>query len=685
MVNSDKFIQIYVSYVENDIKQFGKLIRHLKNISKTKNIKFLSHKDVISGATTDNEISRFIQEASIILILMSTNYLASTSYEQEEVQESLKRPNDVRIIPIIVAPCFWKESPFHHLTPLPERGEPISQYRDRETAWLEVEEGIRQVIDDMSGNSTRRTENSDNNSFPVDPSQQTYRKVFARVSPPGSPDRVSARDEEVNFDTNHSHSSSSQEEQSKTEVVPPLTRPIPPILQGEKSFLTRRRLLIGGGVTAVIAGIGGATLYSISHFSASSSFKSHLSSPTNTSATPSSTTSTNSSLPSSKSPAASWTSFGSNAQNTRYKDQEHGLHPTRKIAWSYSTGGAIQSSAAVADGVAYVNSFDGFLHAIKDGKPLWSYDTSQDVVSGSWESKLNCSSPTVINSIVYFGSRTGFLYALDAKTGKVKWKQKTGGLILASPIVVNNIVYIVSFDGKIYAFDAISGEQKQSPAHVGDDRYIASPAVDGDSIYIASQDTHVYALDLGSFGPNWVSPQLGIISATPAIDRDHVYVCARSKADRTSQTLYALKKNDKGRIDWPFHMSGSSTSESEEQANNISFDSSPAIAYDKVYIGSNNGNLYAIDTKTGTQAWSYKTDGSIYSSPTVADGVVYVGSNDGNIYAVNAQTGDKLWKLPMRILNSHRNLLIASPTVVQGWLYIGCTNSEFYALPPSSN
>lgn len=111
----------------------------------------------------------------------------------------------------------------------------------------------------------------------------------------------------------------------------------------------------------------------------------------------------------------------------------------------------------------------------------------------------------------------------------------------------------------------------------------------------------------------------------------------------------------------------------------------PAIADETVYIGSNDGNLYAINTKTGKQIWSYKTDGSIYSSPTVTDGIVYVGSNDGYIHAVDAKIGNKLWKLPMRIFNSHRNFLIASPTVVQGRLYIGCVNNVFYALSPSNN
>ena len=50
-----------------------------------------------------------------------------------------------------------------------------------------------------------------------------------------------------------------------------------------------------------------------------------------------------------------------------------------------------------------------------------------------------------------------------------------------------------------------------------------------------------------------------------------------------------------------------------------------------VYVGSGDGNVYALNASTGAQLWSYPT-GTSLSSPAVANGVVYVGSNDGNIY-----------------------------------------------------
>ncbi|MCJ7606054.1 MAG: PQQ-like beta-propeller repeat protein, partial [Dehalococcoidales bacterium] len=62
--------------------------------------------------------------------------------------------------------------------------------------------------------------------------------------------------------------------------------------------------------------------------------------------------------------------------------------------------------------------------------------------------------------------------------------------------------------------------------------------------------------------------------------------------------------------------------------------SSPAVEGQVVYIGSYDGNLYAIDRSTGEQLWQISTDGRITSSPAVANGMVYVGSHDGVFYAI---------------------------------------------------
>ena len=64
--------------------------------------------------------------------------------------------------------------------------------------------------------------------------------------------------------------------------------------------------------------------------------------------------------------------------------------------------------------------------------------------------------------------------------------------------------------------------------------------------------------------------------------------------------------------------------------------SSPTVLDGVVYVGSEDGNVYAADAATGALRWSYQTGAGVHSSPTVLDGVVYIGSGDSYLYALDA-------------------------------------------------
>ena len=64
--------------------------------------------------------------------------------------------------------------------------------------------------------------------------------------------------------------------------------------------------------------------------------------------------------------------------------------------------------------------------------------------------------------------------------------------------------------------------------------------------------------------------------------------------------------------------------------------SSPVVADGRAYVGSYDGNLYAVDVDTGEEVWRFETDDRIDGTPAVVDGVVYVGSGNGTLYALDA-------------------------------------------------
>ena len=89
----------------------------------------------------------------------------------------------------------------------------------------------------------------------------------------------------------------------------------------------------------------------------------------------------------------------------------------------------------------------------------------------------------------------------------------------------------------------------------------------------------------------------------------------------------------------------------------------PLVVEGVVYVGSDDGNLYALVADSGELLWSFATGDVIRSIPTVFDGTVYFGSNDNHLYALDAATGEELWRYDTE------DWVQYSPTVGNGMVY----------------
>lgn len=74
------------------------------------------------------------------------------------------------------------------------------------------------------------------------------------------------------------------------------------------------------------------------------------------------------------------------------------------------------------------------------------------------------------------------------------------------------------------------------------------------------------------------------------------------------------------------------------------FESTAAIVKDRVYIGSTDGNLYAVDFQSGKKLWAFETELGFTASPSVQDGRVFAGDVDGRFFCVRAEDGKELWR-----------------------------------------
>jgi len=107
---------------------------------------------------------------------------------------------------------------------------------------------------------------------------------------------------------------------------------------------------------------------------------------------------------------------------------------------------------------------------------------------------------------------------------------------------------------------------------------------------------------------------------------------------------------------------------------------SPAVAEDgRIYVGSKDGNLYALNAD-GSFRWAYLSEDWVDSSPAIgADGIVYFGSWDGFVYAVDGDTGLAKWIFSTDIGGD--NLFLGSPSIgADGTIYIGAFDSYLYAI-----
>ena len=96
-------------------------------------------------------------------------------------------------------------------------------------------------------------------------------------------------------------------------------------------------------------------------------------------------------------------------------------------------------------------------------------------------------------------------------------------------------------------------------------------------------------------------------------------------------------------------------------------ESSPAVAGGLVYIGDLSGTLHAVDAASGKAAWTFKTGTEIKSSPVVTGDKVLIGSYDAYLYALGAKDGKVLWKVRTN------GYVHGTPAVVDGVAYIaGC-------------
>jgi outer membrane protein assembly factor BamB len=262
--------------------------------------------------------------------------------------------------------------------------------------------------------------------------------------------------------------------------------------------------------------------------------------------------------------------FGSGDGNVYSLDAASG-----KLNWKFHTGDVVHASPAIADGTLFIGSWDSYFYALDaaTGKEKWRFKTGED--HEIYNQVGIQSSAAVMDGVVYFGCRDSNFYAVDAQTGQKKWSfNNKGSWVITSPAVQDGKVYFATSDsGLFYELDARTGAQVFSLSSKGWPMF-SSPAIAGGMLYIGSHEGKLLAIDLKTQQFAWTFQTEASKAIGPSL----------TKPDGTPNYQPAFTED----------------------------------FYDNMVAG----------------VGKMMTVGTILSSPVVVDNVIYVGSTDGNLYAI---------------------------------------------------
>jgi len=319
--------------------------------------------------------------------------------------------------------------------------------------------------------------------------------------------------------------------------------------------------------------------------------------------------------------------------------------------WQTRLGGLVYAAPTVADGVAYIGSTAGVFHAvnISDGSLRWTFSAGRPIYGRA----------TLADAAVYFVADNGFLFKLAVADGKEIWRYALGDGDVSRipphpavfdwdwqssrPLIVDGSVYVGSGDGGMHALDATTGKRRWRFDTRARIRHGA--ALDGTRIVFGSADHFVYALERESGQEVWRFDTNAEVDTTPVVHAGNVLVGNRGAG------LFSLDSAT-GALTWRLYFWGSWV------------ESTPVVVDDTIYIGSSDlRRISAIDPATGNVRWRSDVYGWTFGTPLIDGDRIHVGAAGGVPYSIDhfasystldRNTGKLLTRRPLADSGGHQ-------------------------------
>ncbi len=155
-------VEIFCSFAEADTPLLEQLERHLSLLRQQNYLSTWHRQCNIAGQNWQAQINQHLDSASLILLLISSDFLNADYWYGTEMQRALQRHNtgDAQVIPILLRPCDWQTAPFAELDVLPTGAKPVVQWTDRDAAWTNVAMNLRRILTGVAGTDEKQEKNT---------------------------------------------------------------------------------------------------------------------------------------------------------------------------------------------------------------------------------------------------------------------------------------------------------------------------------------------------------------------------------------------------------------------------------------------------------------------------------------------------------------------------------------------
>lgn len=153
-------IRLFFSYAHQDEILRDTLEKHLSVLKNQGLIETWNDRRIMPGDELNGEISQNLEKADIILLLVSVDFISSHYCYDVEMTRAIERHNEgkARVVPVILRPCDWQDTPFGKLLAAPKDGKPVINWPDLDEAFLDITKSIKKIIYEQNAESSNNIE-----------------------------------------------------------------------------------------------------------------------------------------------------------------------------------------------------------------------------------------------------------------------------------------------------------------------------------------------------------------------------------------------------------------------------------------------------------------------------------------------------------------------------------------------